>query len=140
MDYIFYSIGLIFLIYEIFFLFNLREEVRKKREFSETMKKYKGVPWSDLPELVKNKIISKSFFFIFLLWLFLGLLSSQWVLFFILLTTEFLILVPLVKLLKETILYIVLITIDTLVCIFFITLIILNKYHLHIDFYKEFFS
>lgn len=134
MTHLFYFGGLLFLIYEIYFLFNVVEKVNNVKEYKEYNKENKGIKYDDMPEDIKSGVLEVTMIGVpYVFWLFVGLLSSQWVLFLLLLIFSFAIVTPLRKLVGFSPIRYVLTTIDTLVCIAVITFIIINKYHLHID-------
>ena len=134
MTHLFYATGLLFLIYEIYFLFNLVEKVNNVKKYKQFTKENKDAKYDDIPEELKVTVREIAVVGIpYILWLFLGLLSSQWLMFGLLLVFSFVIIYPIRKLAGFSPLRYVVTGIDTVVCIFVITFIIINKYHLHID-------
>ena len=134
MTHLFYATGLLFLIYEIYFLFNLVEKVNNVKKCKQFTKENKDAKYDDIPEELKVTVREIAVVGIpYILWLFLGLLSSQWLMFGLLLVFSFVIIYPIRKLAGFSPLRYVVTGIDTVVCIFVITFIIINKYHLHID-------
>jgi len=134
MTHLFYFGGLLFLIYEMYFLFNVVEKVNNVKKYKEYNKENKGVKYDDMPEDIKSQVLEVMLIGIpYMLWLFVGLLSTQWVLFGLLIIFAFGIVTPLRKLVGFSPLRYITTTIDTLICISVIGFIIINKYHLHID-------
>lgn len=134
MTHLFYATGLLFLIYEIYFLFNLVEKVNNVKKCKQFTKENKDAKYDDIPEELKVTVREIAIVGIpYILWLFLGLLSSQWLMFGLLLVFSFVIIYPIRKLAGFSPLRYVVTGIDTVVCILVIAFIIINKYHLHID-------
>src|SRR5690606_4528370 len=87
---IYYFIGVLFLIYEVFTLFNITESHRKLIEFKLFQSQNKDAKYDDYPEEIKKYMISKLIIVLpLLIWLFTGLLTSQWYLFLALLIIDF---------------------------------------------------
>ena len=134
MTHLFYATGLLFLIYEIYFLFNLVEKVNNVEKCKQFTKENKDAKYDDIPQELKVTVREIVIVGIpYILWLFLGLLSSQWLMFGLLLVFSFVIIYPIRKLAGFSPLRYVVTGIDTVVCILVIAFIIINKYHLHID-------
>lgn len=135
---IFYLIGVIFLIYEVLFLFDLDNKIKKGREFLKNIAEYKDKEFSEYPEDLKDEVYLRCIPFIFIVWVFVGLLSSQWFLFFIFLVINYIIFVPIGKLVKNSPLQYVNTGLNTIFGIVFSLFLLINRYHLHIDTFQVF--
>jgi hypothetical protein len=93
---------------------------KKVHNFWKNLKGVKGEDMSSTQRIVGVGII------FYMVWAFIGLLSSQWVFFGLLFTVS---IMPLKK-------FIVLRWIDSLICLGIILFIIINAYHLKIDVFK----
>lgn len=138
MTHLFYFVGLIFLIYEILFLFSIKEKLTDAKNFKEKSKEYKGKKWDEYSEEYKSEIIKKSFLFIFILFFFVGLFTQQWFTFLVFLILQFSIFLPLSKLLGFSPLRYLTAGLNTLLGIAFSLFVIINHYHLHIDTFQIF--
>ena len=135
---LFYLIGLIFLIYEINYLFSIKEKQLKNEKFKKLLKEFENKKWDDYSEEYKNMLVGKISLLIFVIFFFVGLLSQQWFTFLLYLIAQFVIIGPLSKLFNNTPLKILITGINTIIGIIFSLFIILNHYHLHIDTYQIF--
>lgn len=134
MTHLFYATGLLFLIYEIYFLFNIVDKVNDVKKYKEFNKENPKAKYDDIPEELRSRVIEATVVGIpFILWLFFGLLSSQWVMFALIIAFTFAIITPIRKLVGFSPLRYFVTAIDTVFCILVIAFIIVNKYHLHID-------
>ena len=136
MEHIFYFIGILFLIYEVYFLLNLKNELEEYKRFKELTNEFKNLEWNDYSEEYKKLCKNKLFVLIFLFWLFIGLASSQWVLFLIFLLFKFIIISPITKIVKFSFYRYFIIGFNTVVGIIFSLFLILNKYHFKLNLYE----
>ena len=136
MEHIFYFIGILFLIYEVYFLLNLKNELEESKRFKELTKEFKNLEWNDYSEEYKKLFKNKAFVLIFLFWLFIGLASSQWVLFLIFLLFQFIIIIPISDLVKFSFYRYFVTGFNTVVGIIFSLFLILNKYHFKLNLYE----
>lgn len=136
MEHIFYFIGILFLIYEVYFLLNLKNELEESKRFKELTKEFKNLEWNDYSEEYKKLFKKKAFVLIFLFWLFIGLASSQWVLFLIFLLFQFIIIIPISDLVKFSFYRYFVTGFNTVVGIIFSLFLILNKYHFKLNLYE----
>ena len=136
MEHIFYFIGILFLIYEVYFLLNLKNELEESKRFKELTKEFKNLEWNDYSEEYKKLSKNKAFVLIFLFWLFIGLASSQWVLFLIFLLFQFIIIKPISDLVKFSFYRYFVTGFNTVVGIIFSLFLILNKYHFKLNLYE----
>jgi cation transport ATPase len=138
MTHLFYFVGLIFLIYEISFLFSIKEKLADSKDFKEKSKEYKGKKWDEYSEEYKSEIIKKSFLLIFLMFFFVGLFTQQWFTFLVFLILQFVVFLPLSKLVGYSPLRYLTTGLNTLLGIVFSLFVIVNHYHLHIDTFQFF--
>ena len=136
MEHIFYFIGILFLIYVVYFLLNLKNELEESKRFKELTKEFKNLEWNDYSEEYKKLFKNKAFVLIFLFWLFIGLASSQWVLFLIFLLFQFIIIIPISDLVKFSFYRYFVTGFNTVVGIIFSLFLILNKYHFKLNLYE----
>ena len=136
MEHIFYFIGILFLIYEVYFLLNLKNELNESKRFKELTKEFKNLEWNDYSEEYKKLFRIKASLQIFVIWLFIGLMSSQWVLFLIFLLFNFIIIIPISYLVKFSFYRYFITGFNTLVGIVFSLFLILNKYHFKLNLYE----
>lgn len=118
MTHIFYLLLFIFIYYEISVIGNAERIVKKQEE-------YKSLPKDDkLEYLSKNfSLVAYSAFNVFyLLYVFVGLFTSQWWLFLTIIAMSF---IPKKKPLARKI--------DAIVTMAILLFILINKYHLHIN-------
>ena len=136
MEHIFYFIGILFLIYEVYFLLNLKNELNEYKRFKELTNEFKNLEWDDYSEEYKKLFKNKAFVLIFLFWLFIGLASSQWVLFLVFLLFQFIIIKPISDLVKFSFYRYFVTGFNTIVGIIFSLFLILNKYHFKLNLYE----
>ena len=136
MEHIFYFIGILFLIYEVYFLLNLKNELNEYKRFKELTNEFKNLEWDDYSEEYKKLFKNKAFVLIFLFWLFIGLASSQWVLFLVFLLFQFIIIKPISDLVKFSFYRYFVTGFNTVVGIIFSLFLILNKYHFKLNLYE----
>ena len=131
---IYYFIGVLFLIYEVFTLFNITESHRKLIEFKLFQSQNKDAKYDDYPEEIKKYMISKLIIVLpLLIWLFTGLLTSQWYLFLALLIIDFGLFNLFRKITGTSVYRLYLYIVVQVTYITFILFILLNKFHLHLS-------
>lgn len=134
MTHLFYFMGLLFLMYEIFFLFNIEEKIANSKQYKDYRKENPDATYSKFPDKIKNVFLETAIIGIpYILWMFVGILSSQWIVFTAYLVFAFGVVTPLRKLVGYSPARFYFTFTDTLICIFVIGFIVINKYHLHID-------
>lgn len=118
MTHIFYMLLFVFILYEIFVFANAEIIINKKKE-------YKNTPEYDRLEYLSgnfNLVLYSAFNILYLLYVFVGLFSSQWSLFLLFLGMSF---IPKDTVTKRKA--------DAVISIMVLLFILLNKYHLHIN-------
>lgn len=134
MTYLFYFSAIIFIINHLLWIFipTIMEESSKK--FSSLLKEHKGKSFDLYSKELKSEWLKRVIYMILsLFWVFIGLFSSQWVLFIIIVLFNFGIIYPILTFTKNTIFGIIIKWISHLMNFFVIIFLILNHYHLHID-------
>jgi len=117
MKHIFYLITILPILWE---LMCLVKPVRAKK-FKESVKALKGKPFEEWTNNQRNVTVLN---LMYLIWIFVGLFSGQWVVFLIILLLSF---VP-----KK---FVFMIVIDSFVTLCLLIFLIINAYHLKIDLY-----
>lgn len=140
MIHLFYLTGIAFLIYEISYLFNLKTEIQKLQRFRELQKieGKVGTKWDDHSDEYKEYLTGKVWLFPFIVFVFGGLLTDQWIVFLLYIIWMYLIISPINKLVGFSPLRYVTGVVNTIVGICLTLFAILNHYHLHIDTFQLF--
>jgi hypothetical protein len=137
MKHIFYLIGVCFIIHEIMWVLHPFKQLRKSKNCIKLTKENKGKKFDDFSgefkEILFFQVIPNLIYFF---WMFIGLLTFNWVAFILMIIIQFLIIWPLGKLLEKTIGYVVLHWLNSIIGFSFGIFIILNSYHLKLDLYE----
>ena len=136
LSFIVYSLGLVFLFYELAWLTNPVTEVEIQRRFKELKEMEKGRKWDDYSSELKSIMKTKGFFMIFaLFFLLFGLFTFNWVAFasFLLFQVVFGLVA---KLFEFNWVYLVLNWLNSLLGALFVIFVIVNHYHLRIDLWE----
>lgn len=134
MEHLFYFGAVLFAIYELMYLMSVRSHVQEKIKYYLWSRDNKGVKYDELPKDIKyfakrHVIVGVPLIF----WIFVGLMSSQWVAFGFFLITQ-LLLGIIKKPFKYNLQVSVFINyINTIIGLLFALFVIINKYHLRID-------
>lgn len=137
MNYLFHTITIGFIIYELMWLINPQAHVNGSKEFSEEVKKHKKLKWEDFSDDYKSMLKTKGFKSLVLVsWMFIGLLSFNWIPFLGLILFNLIIIAPLAKLTKYSVLYTILHWINSLVGFSVAIFILINSFHLKINLYE----
>ena len=142
---LFYLVGIFYLIRELIELIQPIQYINKMKTL------YKMVDKKNEPNAYEYKhltIDEKSalwysvFSFIYVLWMLVGLFTSEWIIFLTFIIFSFLIYSPIVKVIRTKLgmgkTYITAHIISTIIDICLILFAIINHYHLHIDLLKLF--
>ena len=130
---IYYSMGLFFLFYELGWLISPIEKSKDNIDFRELMKKYKGIEWKDYPIEYQDKLKSKIWVLIHMLFLGLGLFTFQWFIFIAFMAIQFTVVALISNMMKFNIyLYSAWHWINSLFGLIFVLFVIINAYHLHL--------
>ena len=109
------------------------EKTRNTEKFMELSKLNKGKKWDDYSDEYKSELKSKIGKVLVLLWLFVGLLTFQWVGFLAVILFNIVVMAPLSALTKYSMAYTVLHWFNSLIGFAFGIFVIINHYHLKID-------
>ncbi len=123
----------IVLYYELRWIFDPFGETKDVENFKKLSQENKGKRWNDFSEDYKSEIKNKSFRFIILFWLFLGLLTFQWDAFLLIIIFNIFVVHPLSTLVRYNQVYTALHWLNSIVGFAFGIFVILNNYHLHIS-------
>jgi hypothetical protein len=142
---LFYLVGIFYLIRELIDLLHPLQYASKMRmlyEMSDKNKENKKLNLDDityqrLSPNEKNALWYGVFSLIYVLWMFVGLFTSEWIIFLSFIIFSFLIYSPIVKVIRTKLglgkAYITAHIIATLIDIALILFAMINHYHLHID-------
>lgn len=134
MTHLFYFSAIFFIWRAMLWIFAPNEKTKAAKEFDKLSKLHKGVKWDDTSEEYRSLVKTKVFPGVLtLLWLFVGLFTSQWLAFLLLLTFNFVVISPLSTLTRYSFTYTAIQWANALIGVFFGFFVIINKYHLHID-------
>ncbi|SOS48992.1 conserved membrane hypothetical protein [Tenacibaculum dicentrarchi] len=136
MKHIFYLNAIIFIIYKLSWILNPKEQVEKVKLFSKLSKEHKGEKWDDYSDEYKDLLKTKGVLALsFLLWMFVGLFSFNWVAFLFIILFNVLFISAVSKPFKYNNIYICIHWINSVIGFVFGLFVILNSYHLKIDLY-----
>lgn len=130
---IYYLLGILFIFDGIVKVYSAKEQTKKNEQGHSLFKEYKNTDKTMYPNELNEFIKGRTRDVWFLLWLFIGLFSVQWVLFLFYLSFNFFIIWPLLKLTKFSVVYTALYWFNSLVGVFMGVFLVINKYHLKID-------
>jgi hypothetical protein len=130
---IYYLFGIFFIWTELTWLMSPIEKTRNTEKFMELSKLNKGKKWDDYSDEYKSELKSKIGKVLVLLWLFVGLLTFQWVGFLAVILFNIVVMAPLSALTKYSMAYTVLHWFNSLIGFAFGIFVIINHYHLKID-------
>lgn len=137
MKHIFYLVGFCFVIYEMMWILNPKEQAEKSKKFNELMKEHKGKELDEYSKEYQDILWTKGLVsLIFTFWMFGGLLTFNWLAFLALLVFNFVIIAPISKLFKYSLAYTALHWVNSIIGFAFGLYVIVNSYHLKIDLYQ----
>ncbi len=136
MKHIFYFIALFVMIRELGWLLSPIEKTEDVKEFDKLSKENKGKKWDSYSKEYKDLLKSKWTAIVSAGWLLMGMFSSQWILFVIILVFNFIIIAPISKLTKYSMAYTITHWLNSIIGLIFALFVIINAYHLHIDTYQ----
>lgn len=130
MKHIFYLIGIFYIFYEIYWLSDPIKQVINT-------KKLKGREYESLSENEKRMALGKIIpVFIFWVWLLVGLLTFNWVIFLSLILFNVFFIGLMIRISENLYYKAIINSVDTVIGILVALLVIVNSYHLKIDFYQ----
>ena len=136
-----YYISTLIIIYlEWDWLLHPFDKFKEAKAFQEMTKTLKGKKWNEYPQEYKSMVGNKLWALYTPIWLFIGLFTFQWVGFLLILVLNFFIIAPLSKFTKNSIAYIMINWVNSLIGLVFALFVIVNHYHLNIDLTQWLFS
>lgn len=137
MNYIFHTFTIAFIIYELLWLLNPKHYVELAKKFSEESEKHKGLKWEDFSDEYKGILPAKLVkVFVFTGWMFLGLLSFNWVVFLSLIIFNLIVIAPISKVTKYSKIYTGVHWVNSLIGFSAGIFILVNSFHLKINLYN----
>jgi hypothetical protein len=130
---IFYLSTIIFIWIELKWILSPIEKTKDTESFMNLTKEFKGKKWDDYSSDYKSQLIAKMPNLFIILWLMIGLFTSQWILFLLILLFNLGIVAPISKLTKYSIFYTILHWFNSVIGLIFGLFIIINHYHLGIN-------
>ena len=131
----FYLGAIVFMIYELSWILTPLTRVKSKIKYDVLSKEFKNKKWDDYSDEYKGMLKSKLLFHLpMILWMFLGLFTYNWGLFACFLFFEIFITSPLSRLFKYNYVYTFIHWVNSVIGFCFSLLVLINAYHLHIDF------
>lgn len=132
---IYYFLGVLFIIINIIKVYSAKELTKKNKQGFFLLKEYKEkeIDKTMYPNELTDYVNRQNNDAFFLIWVFVGLFTVQWILFLFYLSLNFFIIWPLFKLSKFSVVYTVIYWLNSLIGVFVGVLLIINKYHLKID-------
>jgi hypothetical protein len=116
------------------------DKFKEAKAFQEMTKTLKGKKWNEYPQEYKSMVGNKLWVLYTPIWLFIGLFTFQWVGYLLILVLNFFIIAPLSKFTKNSIAYIMINWLNSLIVLVFALFVIVNHYHLNIDLTQWLFS
>tara|TARA_R110000744_G_scaffold373876_1_gene486289 strand:- start:413 stop:856 length:444 start_codon:yes stop_codon:yes gene_type:complete len=137
MKHIFYLNAVFFIIHELIWILNPKEQIEKTKLFRKLSIENKGKKWDDLSDGYKYILKSKAFVPLsFLLWMFIGLFSFNWVAFLGIILFNMVFISLISKPFKYNNIYLTINWVNSLIGLLFGMFVIINSYHLKIDLYE----
>lgn len=138
MSTIFYLMSIVLIFIEINWIISPIEKTDQSRRFLELSKQHKGINFDFYSDEYKSLLYNKAWGLFVYVWVIVGLLTSQWILFLSFLLLNILIVGPISKLVRFSFIYTLLHWINSLIGFAFGLFVVVNHFHLKIDTYKLF--
>lgn len=137
MIYVFHILTIAFIINEILWIINPIGKATDARLFFKLSKENKRKKWDEYSEEYKDILIRKFIVIIpLLIWMFAGLFTFNWILFLIFLALQYLIVGPILKVFRESFIYVITNFINSMIGLLFGLFVIINQFHLKIDIFE----
>jgi hypothetical protein len=136
MDTLFYLSAIFLLWNELGWIVSPIKKTQEVKRFFELSTLNKGKSWKEYSEEYKQEVKSRAWLLIPVIWLFVGLLSSQWALFLGVILLNFIILPPISNLTRYSLAYTFVHWINSLIGFAFGLFVVINHFHLKIDTYQ----
>lgn len=133
LTHLFYLATLFFIHEEWSWIVNPREKAEDLKRFAELKNQNKGKKSNEYSEEYKSVLKSKYWLLIPFFWMFIGLFSSQWVAFLLIILFNAIIISPLSRLTKYSTEYVVLHWVNSMIGFLFGAFVIVNHYYLKIN-------
>lgn len=130
---LYYLSSIILIVYELKWILAPVSETNKRMKFNKLRKENEDKKWSEQSPLYKAEVFLLLPKFYILIWLIVGLFTSQWIIFLAILAFNIFIVGPLSKLTQYNFLYTLIHWINSVIGLCFVLFVIINKYHLNID-------
>lgn len=130
---IYYFSTIIFIVMEWLWLVSPIEKTKDNKRYSELLKEFKGKKWDEFSTEYKSQFYSRLWHVWVLFWFFIGLFTFQWLAFLGMLIFNILVISPLSRLTRYSIVYTVIHWLNSLIKLVFGLFVIINHYHLKID-------
>lgn len=137
---IYYLSTIFFIWVELAWLVSPIKKTNDAKNFFELSKLNKGKKWDEFSKEYKSELKSKVWLIWILLWVFIGLFTFQWAGFLAMLIFNILIIAPLSKLTRYSMVYTVIHWFNSLIGFAFGVFVIINHYHLKFDLTQWFVS
>lgn len=135
--FIFYFIGVIFIIYEIIWIFSPKRKILESLKFYELRKQNEGKKWEDVDYEYQEAVFNRLPLFIFMIWFICGLFTFNWVAFLGIMILQFVIITPIsIAIRGDNIGYLLLHWFNSVIGLVWAIFVILNTYHLKIDLFE----
>lgn len=138
MNHIFHLFTIWFIIYELSWLLDFKNKISGSIKYRKLAKENEGKKWDDLSPEYKSILRNKFLKLPMVIWIFVGLLSFNWLLFLAYIIWNGIILSPLLKFASYGKFYSVIHWINTVIGLLFGLFVLINAYHLRIDLWNEF--
>ncbi len=134
--FIFYSYGIIFFIYELWCITNPKKMQTFSIKAEKVLRETKGKKFEDDSSEEKSVVLRAFGVMSFIFWMFLGLFTFNWALFSAKLILNLVFIAPISKLVgRESFAWLVLHWLNSVIGAAFALFVIINAYHLRIDFW-----
>lgn len=140
METIFYLSAVFLLWNELDWILRPIKKTNEARQFKILSGINKGKKWDEFTDEYKSVVKSKVWLFIPVIWIFIGLFTSQWVLFLSMFIFKIAIITPISKLAQHSILYTIVHWINSVIGFAVGLFVIINHYHLKINLTELFVS
>lgn len=130
---IYYLTAILFIWVELQWIVSPIEKANESRIFFVLSKLNKGKKWDECSDEYKSKLKSKIWLLWIYVWMFLGLLTFQWVVFLAMIVFQIFIISPISKLTIFTFAYTIIHWVNSIIGFGFSVFVLINHYHLKLD-------
>jgi hypothetical protein len=135
---IYHIITIAFVIYELTCIVDFKEKIKNLLRFNSIKKDFKGKKYDEWTQEYKDLATPRAIIgIIFLIWAMAGLVTYNWGLFILFIITQVLLVGPIMKSVRgDNFIYKTMYVLNSIFGFLFGILILLNSYHLKIDFFE----